>query len=78
MFSSFAKLFAAVTSVAAPFICGWLASGVPEIAGRGLIGVIGIGLGLAALAVFCSLDTAEEIAHQRRLQGDRRLAGREG
>lgn len=67
MFVSLAKLVAAGCAVTAPFLAGMLIAGLPEIAAIVIVGLVGLGLGGLGLVVFSALDSAEEIAHLRRL-----------
>lgn len=67
MIVSIAKLLAACCAIAAPFLAGMLIPHLPHIAAALIVGVLGCTLGAGGLAVFCSLDVAEELAHQRRL-----------
>lgn len=75
MFSSLAKIIAAGFSVAAPFVAGCLVSNVAEAPAATILAVVGAGLGLISLAVFCSLDSAEVIAHLRRLNPGLKVPG---
>ena len=74
MFSSFAKITAAAFAVVAPLAAGFLVAHIPEVSAAVVVLVIGVGLGLSGVAVFCSLDTKEEITHLQRLNPGLRVA----
>ena len=75
MGSSLAKIIAASFAVAAPFVAGLVVSADLPLAASVILSVVGVGIGLAGLALFCSLDTEEEVAHLRRLNPDLRVGG---
>lgn len=67
MIVSVAKLLAAGCAVTAPFLAGLLTTHVDQLGAAAVIALVGLGLGGFGLVVFCSLDSAEELDHLRRL-----------